>query len=316
MQETKKIKWLIAHEPVDLFLRTAKAFSKDVYERTNGAIEIEILTSSEFSKKYNRPIENPLSYMEEGLLEMSQLHISHLWKYNTPAFMALELPFLFNDHDHVARVVEGKIGQEMLESLKEKSPARGLAFTYSGGYRVMLSNEEINTLADFKNLKFYTGTNPIAIDTIEAIGGLADPQVNDQWGRIIAEEKQNNHDAVDTTLPRVPNFVKDNSKKRYITDTKHSIFLTTIVVSEKWWNTLTDELKSAISKSAIDAARLERQWSLEDAEELIKNASEQGLFYKELDQKEMEKFHSLTHPLYTKYDTVFMPGFIDQIKNS
>ena len=54
MQETKKIKWLIAHEPVDLFLRTAKAFSKDVYERTNGAIEIEIFTASEFSKKYNR----------------------------------------------------------------------------------------------------------------------------------------------------------------------------------------------------------------------------------------------------------------------
>jgi TRAP-type C4-dicarboxylate transport system substrate-binding protein len=316
MNKTQKIRWLIAHEPAELFLRTAKAFSKDVYDRTNGAVEIEIFTLSEFAKKHRREIENPLVYMEEGLVEMSQLHISHLWKYNAPAFMALELPFLFNDHDHVARVVEGEIGQNMLNSLKEKSPVRGLAFTYSGGYRVMLSDEEINTLADFKNLTFYTGTNPIAIDTIEAVGGLPDPQVNDHWGLSLHETQKDEHNAVDTTLPRVPSFVKGNSKKRYITDTKHSIFLTTIIVSEKWWNSLTDELKSAISASAVDAARLERQWSLDDAKEMIKNASEQGLFYKELDQKEMEKFYSLTEPLYTKYKSVFMPGFIDQLKNS
>ena len=34
MQQTNKIKWLIAHEPVHLFLRTAEAFAADVKEKT------------------------------------------------------------------------------------------------------------------------------------------------------------------------------------------------------------------------------------------------------------------------------------------
>jgi TRAP-type C4-dicarboxylate transport system substrate-binding protein len=315
MSNTKKIKWLIAHEPAHLFLRTAEAFAADVKSKTKGEIDIEIYTATEYANKFHNGVkENPMTHMENGTLEMSQLHISHLWKYNTPAFMALELPFLFNNHAHATRVLEGNIGQDMLLSLKEKSPARGLAFTYSGGYRVMVSDEEINELADFRNMKFYTGTNPIGMDTIEAIGGQADPHAIDlYWSHINSKSNPGDqHDAVDTTLPRLLATV-NKTKKRYITDTKHSMFLTSIIVSEKWWSTLTDELKEILATAATDAARLERKWSIADSEAVVNDAAKFGLVYKELDKSEMTKFQSLTEPLYKKYEPIFMPGLIDGI---
>lgn len=313
--KSQKVRWLIAHEPVHLFLRTAKAFASDVLEKTNGQVDIEIYTLSEYAEKFGgERHENPLTHMENGDLEMSQLHISQLWKYNAPAFMALELPFLFRDHDHASRVLEGKIGKTMLETLKEKSPARGLAFTYSGGYRVMLSKNEIKNLSDFKNLKFYTGTNPIGIDTIEAIGGNADANSADNWWSTVFSGSDE-HDAVDTTLPRVAAAV-DQTEKRYLTDTRHSMFLTTIIVSEKWWNNLTDELKLVLSQSATDAARLERNWSIEDSKNIINNSQEHGLYYKELSASDMEKFRTATKHLYKKYNSIFMPGLIDNIQNS
>lgn len=312
MQKTNKIKWLIAHEPVHLFLRTAEAFAADVKAKTNGEIDIEIYTATEYADKFhNGHKENPLAHMERGTLEMSQLHISQLWKYNAPAFMALEMPFLFSDHDHATRVLEGNIGQDMLLNLKEKSPARGLAFTYSGGYRVMVSDQEVNELADFRNMKFYTGTNPIGMDTIEAIGGQPDPHAIDHfWQNVVNEGTA--HNAVDTTLPRILATV-DKTNKRYITDTQHSMFLTSIIVSESWWNTLSDEVKAIISQAATDAARLERKWSVADADEVIANAVDHGLHYKALETSEMEKFRSLTEPLYQKYDSVFMPGLLNGI---
>jgi len=315
MKEVKKIKWLIAHEPVDLFLRTAKAFAEQVKESTNGQVEIEIYTATEYADKFNEgKKENPMAYMERGELEMSQLHISQLWKWNVPAFMALELPFLFKDHDHATRVLEGEIGRSMLTELKEKSPARGLAFTYSGGFRIVASDKEINNLADFKNLSFYTGTNPIGIDTIEAIGGQADPHaIEDYWQSVHSEG--DNHDAVDTTVPRLLATV-DKTKKRYITDTKHSLFLTSIIVSEKFWNSLSDELKDQIGKAAFNAARLERRWSIEDTERVASEGEKVGVQYKELDQAEMDKFRALTEPLYEKYDSVFLPGLINSIRRS
>jgi len=319
MQKTNKIKWLIAHEPVHLFLRTAEAFAADVKEKTAGAVDIEIYTHTDYSDKYNNGLkENPLAHMERGELEMSQLHISQLWKYNVPAFMALELPFLFESHEHATRILEGQIGQDMLLNLKEKSPARGLAFTYSGGYRVMVSNEEINELGDFHNMSFYTGTNPIGMDTIAAIGGQPDPHAVDHFWYTV-NNYGDKHDAVDTTIPRivsakVADTVLNRTKKRYITDTKHSMFLTSIVVSETWWAGLSDEIKSIISQAAVDAARLERKWSIEDAEEIKLASAKYDLHYKELEQSEMDKFRSLTEPLYDKYDSVFMPGLIKGIR--
>jgi len=38
-----KIRWVIAHEPIDLFLKVADSFSKEVNEKTNGAFDIEVL---------------------------------------------------------------------------------------------------------------------------------------------------------------------------------------------------------------------------------------------------------------------------------
>ena len=318
MQKTNKIKWLIAHEPVHLFLRTAEAFAADVREKTAGAVDIEILTATEYAEQFNNGlIENPLAHMERGELEMSQLHISQLWKYNVPAFMALELPFLFEDHDHATRVLEGEIGQTMLASLKEKSPARGLAFTYSGGYRVMVSNEEINELADFRNMKFYTGTNPIGMDTIAAIGGQPDPHAIDHFWYTV-NNYGDNHDAVDTTIPRIVSAKQADTvgrtNKRYITDTKHSMFLTSIVVSETWWSKLDDTTKGLLAQAAVDAARLERKWSVEDAEAIKSESEKHDLHYKELSQEQMDKFRTLTEPLYDKYDSVFMPGLINSIR--
>lgn len=315
MNKVNKIKWLIAHEPVDLFLRTAKAFANEVKVATNGQVEIEIYTATEYADKFNDGIaENPMVYMDRGDLEMSQLHISQLWKWNVPSFMALELPFLFKDHDHATRVLEGDIGKSMLTELKEKSPARGLAFTYSGGFRIVASDTEINSLADFNNLSFYTGTNPIGIDTIELIGGNPDPHaIEDYWSSVHTEG--DNHDAVDTTVPRLLATV-DKTQKRFITGTKHSMFLTSIIVSEKFWNGLSDELKEQLGKAAFNAARLERKWSVEDTEKVINEGEKAGVQYKELDDAEMIKFRALTEPLYNKYNSIFMPGLIDSIKRS
>lgn len=45
---TLKLRWVLAHVPYDLFLRSANAFAKAINEKTNGAIEIEILGKNEW----------------------------------------------------------------------------------------------------------------------------------------------------------------------------------------------------------------------------------------------------------------------------
>ena len=64
------IRWVLAHEPIDLFLRAANRFSKEIIEKTNGQIQIEVMTISQYESKYspNKKItkHDLLDLMESG----------------------------------------------------------------------------------------------------------------------------------------------------------------------------------------------------------------------------------------------------------
>ena len=168
MNQPRKIRWLIAHQPQELFVRTARAFSEELNKYCAGDLEIEILTYSDYVEKYNEiaGLENMKhrgddeetfeagisafwNALFESQIEMSQMQVVRVADHHYD-FNALDLPFLFEDHDHVQRVVEGPIGQKLCAELGRKSGVTGLAFTYSGGYRVIGSHEPICTLAELK----------------------------------------------------------------------------------------------------------------------------------------------------------------------
>ena len=53
MTTKRQIKWLIAHVPQYLFIRTAKYFSQELEKLLPGQFEIEILTIPQYIKKYD-----------------------------------------------------------------------------------------------------------------------------------------------------------------------------------------------------------------------------------------------------------------------
>lgn len=324
MNQKKKIRWLIAHEPVQLFLRTAEAFREKIAELTNGEFEVEIYTSSEYEKQFKSSVlrdstterVDPMSMLDSGELEMSQLHITELARWHSPEFWALEMPFIFRDHDHAARVLEGDIGKKMLTGLVDKSPARGLAFTYSGGFRCMASDVEIKSLEDLKGLKFAASRNPITIDMIEAIGAIPEIFVIKDYAN---KEKIEGLTAaaLDTTIPRYLAQLQ-GVNKNHLTNTKHSLFLTSIIVGNKFWDSLDADTQAKFNEACQYASRLERKWSVQEAEEFAAkgNHSDIGVTYSEFDQQETEKFKALVNPLYDKYREFFYPGLIDGIIQS
>lgn len=322
MNQTRKIRWLIAHEPVELFLRTARAFAGKLAELTDNKFEVEIYTPSEYRAKFNlafdskAPQLDPMLGMENGELEMSQLHITELAQWHSPDFFALELPFLFRDHDHAARVLEGEIGKGMLQGLASRSPATGLAFTYSGGFRCVASDAEITNLNDLKGIKFATSTNPVTIDTVEAIGAVPESfTIRDFIEKFVAEGYT--ADALETTIPRyLAQFQK--TTKKYLTNTKHSLFLTSIIISNKFLATLDEETRAKFDEACHYAARLERKWSVEDAENFAAKAdhNEIGVSYRELTAEETAELVKLTQPVVDKYKDFFTPNLVDGIIKS
>jgi TRAP-type C4-dicarboxylate transport system substrate-binding protein len=309
----KTIRWVIAHEPIDLFLRAANRFSKQVKEQTNGAIDIEVLSLTDYAKKYNNGKKvtkhDLLQLMEDGTVEMSQMYTTWLGHYNKDMFV-LDLPFLFRDHEHADRVLEGEIGEYLLEGLEQSSAVRGLAFTYSGGFRIVPSQQEYATVDAFKGAKIRTARSPVAVDTFLAVG--ATPVDTVELEEMNEAARAGVIDAGESTFVRVIPLEQDKSFA-YVNDTAHSLFLTSIIVANGFWDTLDTATQEIMKDAALNAARIERRESVVDVASVKDTLGDRVV---EMSAGETAKFKTATEVVYTKYANYFSNDLINKIKSA
>jgi len=303
----KKITWLIAHEPRHLFERTAQAFAEKVKELTGGDVIVEPVSAAEYqaaNPEFDQKRPSSLfQAIEDGKVQMSQTQVHQFanWDANYRVF---DLPYLFRDHDHATSVLEGEIGMAMSERLARSSPMRGLAFTYSGGFRVFGSNEPLLSAKELVGKRVRVNHNPVNSDFVSAVGG--DPKQLFSYGydEIAAGEL----DVAETTYIR---FLG-----KHLLKTEHNMFLTTIVISNQLWNSLTAGEQQAFSQAAIEAGRLERVWSIEDSDQFERACTQNGVTITEVSDDDREYFRSLSQDIYEKWEPSFLPGLVDAIRNT
>lgn len=320
MSNPRKIRWLIAHHPQELFVRTAQAFAQELNKHCPGELEVEILTYPEYRERYQAiaglEILNQKDVaLEEGIqafwqaleqsdIEMSQVQVSIVGdRYSD--FHALDLPFLFDDHDHATRVLEGDIGKMLCQNLAQRSDVRGLAFTYSGGYRVIGSNQAINGVEDLQGLRIVVQNPNTLGSTIESMGGQAVVIPPNLWNKhdVFGEDKDQ---AVETTYLRFDG--------NHVLKTNHSMFLTTILVSNKFWSSLTDHQRQAFEKAAHSAARQERQWSIEDAAKYEAEAAGKDITIVDISEQDRQTLKHKSQMTYVKFKHFFSDGLVHKIR--
>jgi len=315
MTKTTKIRWVIAHEPLSLFIRAAKDFEREVNaQQSTHKLEIEIMTLSEYSERHNNGVvvtkHDLLDLMDNNKIEMSQMYTTWLAEHYSNDMHVLDMPFLFEDHDHASRVLEGPVGEYLLGSIKEKSNIRGLAFTYSGGFRCILSSKQIHTLADFAGAPIRSNKNPMAMETFRAIG--AEPvameleEINQatESGLVVGGE---------TAYPRIYPLEQDKYHST-IVDSEHSLFLTSVIITDTFWNSLDAELQQVIKTAAVKAGRSERVESIIDGEQAKERFVSEGKEVVRLSTQDQKEFRQRTAVVYDKFKDFFSPGLVDQIQ--
>jgi len=309
----KHVKWVLAHEPIELFIRAAKVFAREVNSRAPEALEIEVMTMSEYTEKYNNGVavnkHSLVDLLDSGAIEMSQTYTITLGKINRD-FFALDLPFLFKDHDHATRVFEGAVGAELLDSLQATKKVKGLAFTYSGGFRIIPGNETVSRIEDLRDVKLRTSHSPVAIETFRTLGADVVPMELEE----LSENLGSANVAVgESTYPRVYALGHDKVSK-VINHTEHSLFLTSILIGTDFWNTLSPELQTVVSESAKVAARYERAISIDDIASVQARAEADGIEVVKMSTEEKARFAEATKVVYAKFADYFTPGLVEKIQ--
>lgn len=313
--QKKNLKWLIAHKPEHLFIRTAKAFA-EILEEIAPQFQIEILTTDRYKEMYDKDFSEKkiLGLLKNNVIQMSQTEVWEVGEMSGDKnFYVFDVPFLFKNHEHARKVLEGPIGQQINQRLGAKTGIRGLAYTYSGGYRTIGSDVSIANLSELANKKIRISGNPVTqqffkklgVDIYRgSLGTWADP--SDPSSDLTLPEGVHGKDTTYIRYTNAKNFLKS----------EHSLFLTDILVNETFFQTLSNKEQELFMEAAKRAARLERQWSQEDAEKFETTAKERGCDIVSLTSEDRAKMEQAGEEVKQDWKEKFLPGLIDQISNT
>lgn len=164
-------------------------------------------------------------------------------------------------------------------------------------------------------MKIRTNRNPVAQETFKALGVDASDihicEIEDLAPHIKAGEC----DAGEGVYSRVYPLGQDEVTESVI-DSKHSLFLTTMIIGDKFFKSLSPEVRAIIKEAAIVAGRKERLKTIEDGEEAKAKLIAEGVNIHDLTEEELAEWKEKSQVVYDKFEPTFTPGLIDKIKRS
>lgn len=303
------IRWVLTHEPIALFEDAAREFVDVVREESDGRIEVQVFTPSEYGEGERVPPLEVARKVAAGELEMSQTYTTVLGQLHERLW-ALDLPLLFRDHEHATEVLDGEIGRELLAGLSPQG-VRGLAFTYSGGYRILTTTgKTLDGLDDMEGLDVRTSNNPVVKDLFGQMG--AHPHPGPLWD-VPEMTRAGLVEAAESTWPRYWDMGHAELHP-VVHETSHSLFLTAIVISEAFWAKLPSDLRDVLARAALRVAKHERDRSVAQGQVARREALEQGITVRSLPEAEMARLETLAREVRARFAPKFGESLIERIQ--
>jgi len=216
------------------------------------------------------------------------------------------LPFLFRNTAHMQKVIDGPIGQELLDKVTSNPKAGliGICWMDAGARSVYDTKRPIKAIGDLKGLKVRVMGNPMFVDMMNALGGNGVAMGYDQ---VFAALQTG---VVDGAENNPPSFVFDNHYQvaKYYTLTEHLIVPEMLVFSRKTWDSLSKDDQALIMKFGREAQLEERALWTKYEQEALDKAKGAGIQVIEIADK--TPFQDAVKPVWDKYG----PKYAEMIK--
>jgi tripartite ATP-independent transporter DctP family solute receptor len=204
----------------------------------------------------------------------------------------LGLPFLFRSADHLHRVLDGPIGDDILQSL-EPHGCVGLAFFEAGARSIYTVRRPVRTIDDIKGLRIRLQQSDLMVEMFATLG--AEPVILPYTRTKTALTTG----IIDAAENNWPSYVASDhySVAPYFTLTEHTMTPDVLIMSMKTWRSLDPADQNIFRNAARDTSIFLRgQWKNREAS-FRKQALDLGVTVIEIDQKPLQD--ALTG-LYTK----------------
>lgn len=241
-------------------------FAEAVKERTGGRVEIQIFASEQLGSNAEM-----IEMVKMGNLDAMMLPSGQQANY-CPKFKALSLPFLFSDYDHVYKVLDGEIGQELLEGLSEHNMIQ-LAYWENGLRQFTNSKRAINSPSDLNGLKFRTPEDAMTIAIFAAYGASASPFA---FSELYLALQQGTFDGQENP---VANIYANNFQnvQKYLTMVNYQYQPKDMIFSLTTWNKLPSDIQETLRAAAKEFGDEHRKAIVDSEAEMLAELEAAGM---------------------------------------
>ena len=189
-----------------------------------------------------------------------------------PEMKIVDIPFLFRDYDHARKVLDGKIGQDMLA----KFPNHGLvALAWSeNGFRHMTNNKRaIVSATDASGLKMRTMENKVHMEGYRAFGIQPTPMA---FPEVFGALQQGVVDGQENPIPVIL-ASKFSQVQKHLSLTGHVYSPALIITSPRVMSKLSDADKKAFQDAANKSVAATRKKVNDDEATGIAQLEREGM---------------------------------------
>jgi len=216
-----------------------------------------------------------------------------------------DTPFLFESEKQADYVLDGPVGQKVMDALEEKGLV-GLAY-WENGFRNLTNNvRPVEKMEDFDGIKLRVMPNPVFIDTFKQMGANAVPlPFSELFTALETKAVDGQENPYNTILSS-----KFYEVQKYLSVTNHVYSPWIVTASKRWWDGLSKTEQDVIMKAAQTARDFEREDTRAEAREALAKIKEQGMEVNKVSPEEIQRMREKAKPaIQTVIDTVGEPLF-------
>lgn len=270
-------------------VQAVKYMSDLLQKSTDGRIAIEVFHSRQLGEE-----KDTIEQTRFGVIDMNRVNLA---PFNNliPETAVPGLPFVFRSVEHMRKVMDGPIGDEILAAFAPHDLI-GLAFYDSGARSFYNTKHAIHTPDDLKGLKIRVQQSDLFIAMINALGANATPM---PFGEVYSSLQTGVIDGAENNWPSYES-TKHYEVAKFYSLSQHSLSPEVLVMSKAAWDKLSAEDQKAVKDAArASVTRMRELWDAREASSraIVEAAGSQ------INEVEKAPFIEAMKPVYAQFVT-------------
>ncbi|WP_374665784.1 TRAP transporter substrate-binding protein [Ramlibacter sp.] len=288
--QTRTIKFANQNAKGHPIVMGMEKFAEIVEAKSGGKLKVNVFPGGALGSDQAN-----VSSLQGGTLEMASMN-SGIFASLVKDFAIYDFPFLFGNPKEADMVVDGPFGQGLHKKLEEKGLV-GLAYYELGFRNLTNSKRPIAKVEDIAGLKLRVIPNPINVDWVKAVDANPTPL---PFPELYAALEQKAVDGQENPVATIRG-AKLFEVQKFLTLTNHQYNPQSVVISKRFWDTLSADEKKILQDAAVESAKFQREQSRSAAAGILDELKKSGMQVTELPAAEVAKLRDKMKPVIAKH---------------